>query len=308
MVAIYYNNARSRELKQIDEPRDGCWVHVEGADQSEIAELAAKLELDESLLSDALDPYESPRIEREDGVVYVYTRFCDTSPSSINTVPMLLVYGSSFLLTLTPEQFPNLRNFTEQRIEFLTTQKTKLLLMLLLEFNTSYRRQLNRLSRTILRVRSQLNKASINNKDFVDMIDIEEDLNEILAALVPQNVVMRSLLSGKFIKLFEEDKDLVEDISLGISETVELTNSRLKNIRGIREAYSTSTANNLNRVFKLMTSITILMGIFTLITGIYSMNIKLPAAQNPQAFWIILGAITILVGWAAWLFKRNKWF
>jgi Mg2+ and Co2+ transporter CorA len=50
------------------------------------------------------------------------------------------------------------------------------------------------------------------------------------------------------------------------------------------------------------------MGIFTLITGVYSMNIALPAAHNPNAFWIILGTTTFFISIAAMFFKKNRWF
>lgn len=307
MITIYHNNARSKDLKILEKPKEGVWVHVEDPTDDEISKLTEMFKLDDSLLQDALDPYESPRIEIEDSIIYVFTRYCETTNSQLSTIPMLFIYGGSFLITLTTEQFKQLPNFTDQKIEFLTTQKTKLLLSFLSEINMTYRRQLNRLSRTILGVRSQLNKASINNQDFVEMIDIEEDLNEILSSLIPQNVVMRSIMSGKFMKLYEEDKDLVEDISLGIIETIELTQSRLKNIRNIRDAYSTIMANNLNRVIKLMTTITIMISIPTVVSSLYGMNVALPEANEPWIFWAIVGFVTTMLVTILVLFKRAKW-
>jgi magnesium transporter len=137
---------------------------------------------------------------------------------------------------------------------------------------------------------------------------MEEDLNDFLSTLEPVSTQLSYILTGKFIKLFEDDKDLMEDVLLGNKELISLAESQLKTIRNIREAYSTITANNLNKVFKLMTSITILMGIFTLITGIYSMNIALPEAHNQNAFWIILGITGFFIGFVAYLFKKNRWF
>ena len=182
------------------------------------------------------------------------------------------------------------------------------MLQILNQINAGYKSRINSVAKRMWSVRSQLNKAHIDNKDFIHFIDMEEDLNDFLSALEPMNTQLNYLLTGKYIKLYEDDKDLIEDVELGSHELISLANSQLKTIRNIREAYSTITANNLNKVFKLMTSITILMGIFTLITGIYSMNIALPAAHNPNAFWIIIGITTTLITVVSLMFKKKRWF
>jgi LPXTG-motif cell wall-anchored protein len=47
------------------------------------------------------------------------------------------------------------------------------------------------------------------------------------------------------------------------------------------------------------------------IAGIYGMNVMLPFAgnaQNPYAFWGILGAMLVIVAGLLLLFRRKKWF
>jgi magnesium transporter len=112
-------------------------------------------------------------------------------------------------------------------------------------------------------------------------------LNEYLTSLQSQAVVFRNLLSGKFLPLYEDDEDLIEDLSLGTTELIDLIKSRLKTISNIRDAYSTIMANNLNRIFKHLTSIGIFMVIPTVTASLYGMNLALPVATHPNAFWYI---------------------
>ena len=70
-----------------------------------------------------------------------------------------------------------------------------------------------------------------------------------------------SELSDKTTDRPEEDEDLIEDLSLSASELIELTKSRLKTIQNMRDAYSTIATNELNKVFKRLTSIAIFMAI-----------------------------------------------
>jgi magnesium transporter len=255
-----------------------------------------------------VDPNESPRIERDGDAVYIYTRFCLPEAEKMTTAPLLIMHGKGIVLTISQRQFSYVDQLISGSTEIITSKRARLVIEILSSINAGYKRRINTVSRKIWQTRARLDKAQIANEDFIAFIDIEEDLNDFLLVLEPMAAVLNSLLNGRFMRLYEEDKDIIEDLSLGNQELTQLAQSRLSTLRNIREAYSTITANNLNRVFKLMTSITILMGIFTLITGIYSMNIKLPGASDPNVFWIIIAVTSTLIGSVAVYFKRNRWF
>ena len=189
--------------------------------------------------------------------------------------------------------------------DVVTTQKLKLVLQILEELNRGYRRHLNSVTKKILSTRSRLQRKIVSNDDILNFIDVEEDLNEFLAALQPYGIVLHALLNGRYMKLHEEDEDLIEDLELSANELIELTKSRLKTIQNIREAYNTIATNNLNKVFKRLTSIAIFMSIPTIIGGFYGMNVALPFGNNENAFWIVAG-ITVTIMLSFVLFFRNK--
>lgn len=306
MIKIYFNN-KSSKVGQLDKPKTGCLIYVENPNHHELLELEKNHGLDVDLLKDGLDPNEAPRIDDWAGRVYIFTRFVLPESEKQTTSPILVVFGLDMLYVVTRTPFAALNDLLKKD-NVTTSRRAQLLLQILNEINAGYKSRINSVAKRMWAVRSQLNKTQIDNKDFISFIDMEEDLNDFLSALEPMNTQLNHLLTGKFIKLYEDDKDLMEDLELSSHELISLASSQLKTIRNIREAYSTITANNLNRVFKLMTGITILMGIFTMVTGIYSMNIALPAGHNPNAFWIVISTTTLLITTAAIYFKKNKWF
>lgn len=306
MIQIYFSN-RNAKISELDKPRNGCLVYIESPTEDELLELEAAHGLDIDLLRDGLDPNEAPRIDTWADRTYIFTRFVLPESEKHTTSPVLIIYYLTMVYVISREPFSALQNIV-RKSGVATTKRAQLLLQILNQINAGYKARINSVAKRMWSVRSQLNKAQIDNKDFISFIDMEEDLNDFLSALEPMNTQLNYLLTGKYIKLYEDDKDLMEDLELGSHELISLANSQLKTIRNIREAYSTITANNLNKVFKLMTSITILMGIFTLITGIYSMNIALPAAHNPNAFWIIIGITTTLITVVSIMFKKKRWF
>lgn len=306
MLKIYFNS-KTEKPREVPKHRASSLVYVENPTTDEIEELTKEHKLDTDLILDGLDPNESPRIETWEKRVYIYTRFVLPETEKQTTTPLLIVYGIDTLYVITKVPFAGLQRLLASGY-LMTSKRSQTLLQLLAEINIGYKVRINNVAKRIWRIRSQLDRAQIDNKDFISFIDIEEDMNDFLLALEPMNAQLNHLMSGKIIKLFSDDQDIMEDLELSSEELIRQADSQLKTIKNVREAYSTITANNLNKVFKLMTSITILMGIFTLITGIYSMNISLPAAHNPDAFWIILGITGTLIGAVALFFKKNKWF
>lgn len=305
MIKIYHRTLKDKEPKVLETLKTGVWVHVENPSDEEIKRLAEELNLDEGLLRDATDPYEVPRLEREDGIVYIYTRVPFQEGNRVATAPLLIALTNGALITVCDRVLPIFDKFSDGRVKFTTTQKTKLFLQLFNEINNSYNSFLTTMSRRVRSTSVQI--ESITNKTIVQFVLFENILNDFLAALVPTNALLNTLLSGKTLKLYEEDHDLVEDIFLTNGQLIELGKANLKTIVNIREAYSTIMSNNLNQVVKLLTSLTILMTVPMIISSFYGMNVALPFAESPLAFFAILTATLMVTLVILFAFIRNRW-
>jgi magnesium transporter len=308
MATIYYSQARKRDLQILQTPRAGSWVAVEAPDDAELNKLAADYGLDRDNLADAVDIYEAPRVEVEDGVVYIYTRYCYPEGREIATEPLLIIYAHDYLLTVMRSKTTIIDRLKHNNIDVVTTQKTKTLLQILSEINRSYELQLTRLSKRILQTRAHMRQSRINTREFISIIELEEDLNEFLSALQPQALLFRSLLSGKYMRLYEEDRDIVEDIELSAGELITQVQGRLRTLVNMRQAYDAIATNNLNNTFKRLTSIAIFLTIPTIIGGLYGMNVPLPFQHAQHAFLFVLGLIAVITAAFIWFFRRKKWF
>ncbi len=308
MISVLYANARSSELNLLDEYKKGSWLHAVEPSEDEQVEIAQRLGLEADLLHDALDLYESPRVEVDDGVVYIFTRYFYADNDVINaTEPVLFVYHPDALVTVLRVASGMFKDKMVAANGVITTQKTKLLLEMFFEVNDSYQKYMNRTTRYILKVRSQLKRTDISSDALLELVEIEDDLNEILSALQPHAVLLRSILGGKYIRLYEEDRDLVEDLSLNTNELIELVKSRLKTLVNIRQAYEALSTADLNRTFKRLTSISIFMAIPTISAGVYGMNVILPFQESEYAFWYILLIITGIVLSVIFIFNKKRW-
>lgn len=283
-------------------------MHVVAPTPKQIKTIASDYGLEIDLLKDAIDLYESPRVEMVDDAVYVYTRYFHANNGVINaTEPLLVVYKPNFIITLQRIESPVLSALSGGKVNVITTQKTKTLLQILQAVNNTYTGYVTQVTRRIFSARSQLRRTDISNETVVGFIETEDDLNEFISGLLPQSAVLRNLLSGKYIRLYEEDKDLVEDLLLGTSELIELVQSRLKSIVNIRETYETLAASQLNKTFKRLTSISIFLMIPTVFSGIYGMNVALPLSDNTRAFSILMILIILSSVAVIAFFRKKRW-
>lgn len=306
MIKIYYKNIKENELKTLRQFRVGAWMYVEDATEAELQLLAEKFQLEHDLLKDVTDLYEAPRLEVEGNVLYIFTRFAHHDEGHITTVPILFVVSQDFITTIAEYSIPQLEKFTAKKNVY-TTQKTKLFLQLFMHVNGLYNQYLNNINRQLRTINIQFESEKISNKDIIQFVSFENVLNDFLSALIPTSSILQNLLSGKYLRLYEEDKDLIEDLLLSNQQLTEMAKSNLRTIVNIREAYSTIMTNNLNQVVKLLTSLTILFTVPTMIASLYGMNVRLPFDQHPYAFFGILAVILTISFMLFLIFTRKRW-
>ncbi len=309
MIKYYYKSLRSQQVQEMGGYKRGCWVYVEAPNPDEIDMLITKFKLDPGHIEDALDEDEMPRLEKEDNQSYIFVRYAyKNTDGELVTVPLLFVFSDDIVLTISLVHLPCLESFLAGKIEFATTQRAKLVLQILHQVVEQYDAYINSTSKQIKLIRSRLRGHEISNQDFIDFVVIEDELNEFLAALMPTNATLRRLLRGRYIPLFEEDQDIIEDLLLNNEQSIEACNSNIKSIVNIREAYSSISSNNLNRTMKRLTVFTVMIMLPSMFYGMYGMNVDLPGQHHPLAFTTLNIFIIVFCGGIYAVAKRKRYF
>jgi magnesium transporter len=285
MIKYFYKSLRTQSLSETDDYKRGAWVYVEDPSELEVTSLVDRFKLERSIIEDALDENEMPRLEKEGDISYIFVRFVlKNNEGELITMPLLFVFGSELLMTVSLVRLPALEMFVRGKIDFATTQRAKLVLQILQQVGEHYDAYITATSKQIKLIRAHLKGHEIGNQDFIDFVTIEDELNEFLSALIPTNATLRRLMLGRYMPLFEEDQDIVEDLLLNNEQSIEACNSNMKSISNIREAYSSISANNLNRTIKVLTIATVMIAIPNLFFSMYGMNIDLPFQHHRWAF------------------------
>lgn len=307
MLKRYYSAKSEDDTVTIDENRNGMWLHAESPTEDEIAYLAETFSLTPGHLEDALDEDEVPRLETEGKQLYIYTRFAIRErDGEFETFPLLIVITDNALISVSSRHVAALEPLVSGKIMVSTLERSRLVLHVMQRITEQYDSLIDKTSRKIKAVRQRLRTHAVTNQDFVDFVTIEDELNEFLAALEPNNAVLRRLLVGD--RFVGENQDLVEDVLLMNEQSIEKCQSNIKSIVGVRDAHSSISDNSLNQTMKVLTVATLAMAIPNMIFGIYSMNVETPFQHDRGAFWIILGITLLVLAFAMWLGRKKKIF
>lgn len=296
MIKYYYKSLRTQEVKELHDYQRGSWVYAEAPTDEEVQDLVKRFGLERGHIEDALDADEMPRLERESAQSYVFVRFAyKNEEEELVTVPLLFIFGDEILITVSLIRLPGLDDFLNGKIDFATTQRAKLVLQILQQISERYDSFITRTSKQIKLIRSRLRGHEITTQDFIDFVMIEDELNEFLSSLQPTNATLRRLLLGRYMTLFDEDQDIVEDLLLNNEQSIEACNSNLKSIDNIREAYSSISSHNLNYTMKVLTVATVIIALPNVFYGMYGMNVGLPFQHRTWAFEAVAGFTLVLI-------------
>lgn len=292
-------------IKQREALQPGSWIRSERPSEEEQQQLIA-LGIDEDLLLDALDPHEVPRVELDDGWTYFITRLPDTDDEFNDyTTPILFALGDKYIVTVSRDSLGRLWQPFIERVHAPTTQKTKLLMLMLEAIAYQYQTRVASINRQMRATTSDV--RSLKSKDITTLTEYERKLNDYLDALQPTNTALEKLLGGRLLTLYEDDRDLVEDLSIEFEQLIARCKSLLRTITNVRDSYRAVMDTRLNETIRLLTVITLTFTIPTMFAGLYGMNVDLPGEEsNPLMFWIIVLVSGLVAGSLGFYFLRKR--
>jgi magnesium transporter len=304
MINYYKRSIKNLNIKSLKDYKEDCIILVSSPEEKELDNLASRFNLERDLLSDALDPYEVPRMELEKNAVYAFARIPSEITGRTSTIPLLIIVGNRFLMLVAKKDLDFLFKDLRKCKNFFTTQQTKSFLQIFGEIQTDYRQMLTKINKKINYF--SLNMDEIKDKDIANFINFEITLNEFLSALIPIRHTLNNTSHGKILSFSSDDEEILEDLRLQNEQLIERCKSNLTNSTNLRQAYEIISTSRLNRTMKLLTGMTVILALPTMVTSFYGMNVALPFAQSPFVFWGIVLFIFALVGVLFIAFRGRK--
>lgn len=310
MINVYKTDVETGKIAVTYAYENGNWIDLVNPTEDEIKEICEAVNINEEFIKYSLDYEEKARIdidEEENSILYIIdTPIMEVENDSqiYSTIPLGVIFvRDDYIITVSIKENKLIDKLKNSK-EIYTFKKSRMLLQILYINSGLFLDSLNKINKEAEIAEKEL-KKSMKNKDVLHMLDLEKSLVYFTTSLKSNEVVMERTMRGKIIKLYEEDEDVLEDAIIENKQAIEMSQIYDNILNTTMEAYASVISNNLNRVMKILTSITIIIAIPTLIASFWGMNVPVPFQNNIHGFAIMI-FISLLLGIIAtiWL-KRN---
>lgn len=301
MITYYKRTVLGKSLGKLDGFEVGSWINVVNPNKEELKEIKEKYALDEELLEEGLDENELPRIDFYENKTYIFFKAIATN----NTLAtFLVIIGDKFIVTLSKEELPFIKPILDGKIKLVTTQKVKMLITLLYENNEQMEKEVAKIVKTVQKKKNTTKK--LMESDMEQLLIYEDELNNLVSAYYYTSLLYSKMI--KRIKLFDEDKEELEDLIIESNQGLNLCRTSMKTIAHIRNYYSIILSNRLNRTIKILTIFTILIAIPAAVSSIYGMNVPLPLQNHSWTFLYVVGLMIAIISFFVYYFKKKEVF
>ena len=298
---VKYYRTDDRQIHEEERIQSGVWIQMINPSVAEGQKIAEALNADIEDVLAALDEEESSRIELQDGYTLILVDIPSTEirhdKESYTTIPLGIILTGDVIATICTEDTPVLQAFLNNRVkEFSTKKKLRFVYQILYRVSVLYQSDL----RIIDKMRTEIEERvgdDTEEEDLVALHELESTLVYFATSLRANGNVLDRLTRYKRLEQYPEDKELLGDVIVENKQAIEMTSIYRDIINGTRELMSSVIDNRLNNVMKYLTSITIVMAIPTVISGMYGMNVDgngMPFANSVGGFGIVC-LITLLV-------------
>jgi len=299
-------------LRRLSEFEKGCWINVANPSTPELNEIHQKLHVPMQFLTDPLDLDEMARIEIEDEHILIVLRipYYDKADPDVPfiTIPMGIIFTDRYVITVCSKDIENFWDFFNGKPKtFYTESKNRFLLQIFFKSALTYLKHLKEIDKRTDVVERELQK-SMKNEELIQLLNLEKSLVYFTTSLRSNELVMERLDRFKALKMTEDDKDILDDVIIENRQAIEMANINSNILSGMMDAFASVISNNLNQVVKLLTAVTIILMIPTLVTSLFSMNVKLPFQETVEAFHIIIVISFIFSALGVLFFLKKKWF
>lgn len=315
MIQIYKSISETEpSLKVLDTIEHGCWINIVAPSDEELILISKKTGVPLSFLKAPLDDEETSRIDIEDNctLVVVDIPFTEMEDNSLtyDTYPLAIIHTEKQLITVCLKNSKVLTDFINGKVRsFYSFKKSRFILQILNKISTYYLLYLRQIDKKSLMIEKRLHK-SMKNRELIQLHSLEKSLVYFSTSLKANELTLEKMIKLELMQKYEEDKDVLEDVIIENKQAIEMTDIYSNILASTMDFFASVISNNLNIVMKVLASVTILMSVFTIIGGIFGMNVPLPFnwETNEAAFSIILIITFILTGITAFILYKKDMF
>lgn len=288
------------------------WYDIRGLhDEQLIKVIADRYGMHPLAVENAVDIYQRPLYQEFDKGAFISLKHLALDEAGVVQSQLVSIYfGHGYVLTFQEHEddiFVSLRNRIRQSSGRIRKRQSDYLAYALVDVIVDdYFTVLDRLEQRVETLEDQL-ATDGQRLDKRQFFSIKKELLKVRKSVVPLREAVGLLYRTESPLIQDSTRSFVRDL---YDHTIQITDN-VDSIRdvlsGLQDLHIAVVSLEMNKVMQFLTIVTAIFVPLSFLTGLYGMNfVHIPELQHPQGYFILWGAMIILViGILLWLRKRG---
>ena len=298
-------------FNEIHQWKSGCWIKVTNPTEEDLSLLRERFAVPQDFSNDASDIEERPRVDQEDNWLLVFVRVpskeIDKDGDTVfSTAPMAILIRDDVFITVNYYDTVVLDDFIQwsKRRRINNCKGYDLLSSLMLSTSVWYLKYLKQMN-SIMNAAEHRLEQKMDNDELMRTMGLGKYLIYFITSLKGNMTVLTRI--KKRLRALPHDEDLLDDVEIETQQALDTASIYNEILERQQETYSSIIGNNLNRIMKTLTVVTILLMIPTVVAGYYGMNVP----NGLESWWLgfpLAVAISVILMAIGYFFIRHSKF
>jgi magnesium transporter len=309
----------TRQVPEVDpawlqpDAREVVWVDFEAPGDAERRMLLDVFGLHELAVEDAMEVVHHPKVEAYERFLYLILHRIvpATDDRGFQTQDVDFFLGRNFLVTVhhTPsDTLAAERGVCGRHNDVLGEGAVSMMHRIVDRMVDRYQPAVDGLEERLERLEEQVFRHPTRNP-LRAILALKRDVVSLRRVALPQRDAIGRLARREFAEIPELLSYRFRDV---YDHLVRLTDEAIffqDRVSGLLDVYLSAQSNRLNQVMKVLTVIATIFMPLTVLTGMWGMNLLLPAFPGGAGlqFWWVFGVMLVASGAMLWVFRRMGW-
>jgi magnesium transporter len=291
------------------------WVNIERPTALDRAWLEEHFEFHPLDYEDILSRNQRPKIDEYENYLFIVLHFpvFDKNVGRLNAGELDIFVGPDYLITIpnVPLQpveylFESCRSSGDLRDQLFSKGPGYLLYKIVDDSFDYCFPMLRKMGNKLDRIEEDIFEGRAEEV-VRDISNVKQEIINFRKIIRPQRTVLRDLERTKQ-RYLAQDLEIYFDDIVDASERIwDMLENYKEVVEALEDTNESVITHRLNRVLRILTSVSVILLPLTLISSIWGMNTHVPGEQSALGFWIIMGVmVAVLVSLVAF-FRRRGW-
>lgn len=291
------------------------WINIVNPKQDDIDYLEDKFDFHHLDFEDCLTTNQRAKIDRYDDYLFLILHLpVQASDGSIASQELDIFVTDNTVITLHKnigvlnELFENARNKIQVQENLMSKSPGYLVYTILNSLYETGFTLLDSLTAEASELEKEVFDIDLTTDKLKDILALKKDLINFRRIILPQRSVIAQL---EHIYMGDNQNEDLEVYFDNIVDKIEKIYSILENqkeiVASLQETNEAIIFHNTNNIIRVLTVFSVIMMPLSVITGFFGMNVDLPIAKNPVAYFAILIFMLAVLAVMLIFFRFKKW-